>query len=180
MRTRIALLTALCALAAGLVVAGCGSSGEQEELESAEGQHVELGGLIYNVAITRFLNPDDTEDAEYLVGQEPPEPGQSYLGVFLTVINRGEETLPSADGYVVASSGDTRYFPLSSESPYALEIGAEVPGEDKLPTPDSTAATGPIEGSMLVFLVDDAISESRPLRLEIESGDETHEVELDI
>src|SRR5262245_21908826 len=110
MRTRIALLTALCALAAGLVVAGCGSENAQEELEAAEGQHLEIGGLIYNVAITRFLNPDDTEDSEYLVGQDPPEPGKSYLGVFLTIVNRGEDTLPSADGFVVASSGEARYF----------------------------------------------------------------------
>ncbi len=45
--------------------------GEEEESEVVEGEPIEVAGLEYNVQITRFLNPDDTEDAEYLVGQPP-------------------------------------------------------------------------------------------------------------
>ena len=48
-----------------------------EPAEVVEGEPLELGELDYNVQITRFLNPDDAEDAEYLVGQPPRRPGTS-------------------------------------------------------------------------------------------------------
>ena len=47
------------------------------------------------VQITRFLNPDDAEDAEYLVGQPPPPPGKVYLGVFMVVTNETDDARPS-------------------------------------------------------------------------------------
>ena len=72
------------------------------------------------------------------------------------------------------------YEPLESESPYALEIGATVEADGTIPEPDTTAAAGPIQGAMLLFLVDDDVSEERPLELEIESADDTGVVELDI
>lgn len=179
MPSRLLISAAAClAIAAGLL-AGCGSD-EEDHLAVVEGEQLHLDGLTYNVAITRFLNIQDTEDSEYLVGQDPPEPGTSYLGVFLTILNQGEEELPSADGFTVISSEEVRFDPLVTESPYALPVGDPIPAKGRLPIPNSTAATGPIEGSMLVFLVDDAVSESRPLRLEIEGDTETGEVELDI
>ena len=128
-----------------------------------------MSDLSYNVGLTRFLNPDDNEDAEYLVGLPQAEPGTEYLGVFLTIENETEDQLPSAPAYTV-----------DSESPYALDIAAEVPGEGELPLPDTTAATGPNHGSLLIFLVDDEVSENRPLRLAVEGGESTGEVVLDI
>ena len=59
---------ALSLLAAILVAGALGACGsEEEETQVAEGEPLELGGLSYNVQLTRFLNPDDAEDAEYLV-----------------------------------------------------------------------------------------------------------------
>ena len=43
--------------------------------------------------ITRFLNPDDDEDAEYLVGQPAPAPGTSTSGVFMRIENQTEDEL---------------------------------------------------------------------------------------
>lgn len=179
MRSRIAFIVAAVAvLGATIPLAACG---EEEHTEVVEGQPLELGELSYNVSITRFLNPDDVEDAEYLAGAPEEEPGQSYLGVFLSVSNHSEdEALPSADHYEVVDTTGATYEPLESESVYALEIGAAVPADGQLPVPDSTAAEGVIEGAMLLFLVDDSVSESRPLKLEIESEAGSGEVELDI
>lgn len=179
MRRRIApIIVLLGLLALAVPLAACG---QEEHTEVVEGQPLELGELRYNVAITRFLNPADVEDAEYLEGQPELPTGKSYLGVFLTVRNDNEdEALPSADGYVVTDTSGVDYEPVESESPYALELGASVPADGELPLPDSTAAEGVIEGSMLLYLVDDAVSESRPLMLEIESDLGTGEVELDI
>ncbi len=172
------LISLLAALAIGLTSAGCGS--DEGSTEVAEGEPVEVADLSYNVGLTRFLNPDDNEDAEYLVGQPPPEPGTAYLGVFMTIENETGEDLPSAEDYLVRDTLETEYEPLGSESPYALEIGAVVPAEGGLPLPDTTAQTGPNQGSMLIFHVADTVSQNRPLKLEIASLDAAGEVILDI
>jgi len=173
----LAILLALCALALAATLAACG---EEEELEVAEGEPVEVNGLDYNVALTRFLNPNDNEDAEYLVGQPPPEPGTNYLGVFLTVENESDERLFSASRYEVVDTQDTRFEPLESESPYALELGAPVPPEGELPLDDTTAQAGPIQGALLLFNVTDDVTVNRPLELEIETISATGTVGLDI
>ena len=180
MRPRVALIAAL-ALALAVLAGGLSACGEEEAVsEVVEGEPIELAGLEYNVQITRFLNPDDTEDSEYLAGQPPPPPGKEYLGVFLVVENESEDVLSSATGYTVVDTVDNEYESLESESPYALAVGADVAAEDQLPIPDSTAANGPNQGSLLVFEVDDEVSDNRPLKLEIETVDGVGEVILDI
>lgn len=177
-RRPLAILAAVFAtFALGGGLAACG---EEEESEVVEGEPIEIAELSYNISLTRFLNPDDNEDAEYLVGQPPEDPGLSYLGVFLTIENETDEELPSAEGYVVRDTLENEYLPVESESPFALEIGASVPADGALPLPDTTAQTGPNQGSLLIFLVDDEVSENRPLKLEIESDGELGEVILDI
>jgi hypothetical protein len=177
MRRRLAIAVLVAALAAGIL----GACGEDETLSVKEGEPVELGDLSYNIQITRFLNPDDTEDGEYLVDQPPPDPGTSYLGVFLTIENdNDDEALPSADEYTIVDTLKNEYTPIPSDSPYALDLGAPVPADGDLPVPDSTAASGPIEGALLIFKVDDAVAENRPLELEIPTDSGTGRVELDI
>jgi hypothetical protein len=145
-----------------------------------EGEPVELEGLAYNVQLTRFLNPDDNEDAEYLVGQRATPGGSAYLGVFMTIENETEEDRPAASEFEIVDTQDERFSPIPTESPYALEGGEPVPAEGELPLADTTAASGPIEGAMLLFLVPDAVTENRPLELEIHDAAGTGRVELDI
>jgi len=178
-RPPVAIL--LCLLAAAAFASALGACGEEEpETEVVEGEPIEIGDLSYNVQLTRFLNPDDNEDAEYLVGQPAAEPGTEYLGVFLVIENETDEERPSASAYVVKDTLDTEYEPLESESPYALEIGADVPAEGQLPLPNTTPATGPNQGSLLTFQVDAEVGENRPLKLEIDSSGGLGEVILDI
>lgn len=177
-RPAATLISLLAVLVLALTAAACG--GDDQEAEVAEGEPVEVADLSYNVGLTRFLNPDDNEDAEYLVGQPPPEPGTAYLGVFMTIENETEEDLPSADEYLVRDTLEVEYAPVESKSPFALEIGAVVPAEGGLPLPDTTAQTGPNQGSLLIFHVADTVSANRPLKLEIESPDGLGEVILDI
>jgi hypothetical protein len=182
---RVAML-ALLALVAG-VAAGCGDEEPTGvagpsivPAEAVEGEPLDLDELSYNIQITRFLNPDDAEDAEYLVGQPPEQPGTSYLGVFLVIENETEEARPSASGYTVVDTVGNEFEPAESESPYAIDIGAEVPPEDQLPLANTTAATGPNQGALLTFLVSDEVSDNRPLVLEIETEGGAGEVILDI
>ena len=169
----------LCLLAVA-ATAGVNACGEEESEHVVEGEPLELGELSYNVLITRFLNPEDIEDAAYLLGQPPPEPGTEYLGVFLTIENHSEEQLPSATEYLIHDTLDNQYEPIESESEYALDIGTVIPGESRIPLPDSPAATGPNQAAMLLFNVDDAVSQNRPLKMEIGSEYGSGEAELDL
>jgi len=58
----------------------------------AEGESVHLGELQFNVIFSRYLNPNDTEDSAYLVGQKPAPNDSNYFGVFLLVQNESNES----------------------------------------------------------------------------------------
>ena len=113
-----------------IAVSGCG---EEPTSEVAEGEPIELAGLKYNIQITRFLNPDDAEDKEYLVGQPPLKPGNAYLGVFMVIKNPSDEERPSATDFTVVDTLHNEYEPVESESPYALDIGSPGPGPRQPP-----------------------------------------------
>ena len=178
-RLVLPLLAALALAALLMGVSACGY--ESHETEVVEGEPVELGELSFNVTFSRFLNPNDTEDSAYLVGQEPPPPGSTYFGVFFEVQNESDEpqTLPST--LEITDADHTTYDVLPSESLYALQLGGEVEAEEQVPVLDSTAQLGPIEGSVAIFLLDESASENRPLTLHIPGADgENGEVTLDL
>ena len=49
-------------------VAGCGNKEAIITVAETEGVYVDVGGLTYQVQMSRFLNPGDVEDKEYLDG----------------------------------------------------------------------------------------------------------------
>jgi hypothetical protein len=158
-------LALLALLALALPLAGCG--GEEEELDVIEGEPIEADEVSYNVVLSRFLNPDDEEDSAYVVGQPEPPPGQDYFGVFMQIINESDETVSLPDEMRVIDTVDTVYQPLESDSPFALPLGAPLEPEGQYPIPDSVAADGPTQGSLVLFLIEQASTENRPLELEI-------------
>jgi hypothetical protein len=173
-----ALLAALLALV--IPLAGCGDE-EEGTPEAVEGEPLHVGELIYNVAITRFLNPNIVEDEAYLAGAPEEPPGMSYLGVFILIKNETDEEHKSATDYAIVDGSHRVYRPVDLETEFSLEIGAEVPAEGELPAPDTVASTGPTQGALLLFLVDDDVSEERPLELEVNSVvDGEGLIELDI
>jgi hypothetical protein len=175
-----AVLAAVVAIAAGVVLSGCDTAPENAD-QVTEGQGIKLDDLLFNVQITRELNPFDTEDKAYLVGQKPLGPDQYYLGVFMRVDNEGDAsaTVPT-DMSVVDTVGDT-FRPLPSNSLFALKLGDTIHGGDQLPEGESVAANGPIQGSMVLFRITGAAFEDRPLTLHITtSTGSAGEVELDI
>ena len=198
---RIAIAALLLVALSG-VAAACGS---EEELHVIEGEPLETGDVSYNVQITRFLNPDDPEDQGYLVGQERLEPGKGYLGVFLTIENEGDEAFDVPSEFIVTDTEGTEHEPIPSTSPYALQLPGqepdfgtltesdedletvedlqplEVPADGEIPIPDTTAAEGVIGGALLLFVVEQQVTENRPLELEVPTEDgETGIIELDI
>jgi len=171
MRTRVATIVGLLAvLAFAVPIAGCGDEEEGEVVEAVEGEPLHLGDLIYNVSITRFLNPNITEDEAYLEGAPEEPQGMSYLGVFLQIKNETDEDVTSADHYTVVDGSHRVYEPDELETEFSLDVGATVPADGVIPEPDTVAAAGPTQGALILFLVDDDVSEERPLELEVEDA----------
>lgn len=176
---RIALAAVL---AAGLVAAaGCG--GSSSTLDLKEGEPFTLGDLNYNVLFTRFLNPAQVEDASYVTGQPPPPAGMRYLATFLLVKNKGHDpiTLPTRDELTVTDTTHAEYAPLPSSSLFSFPYGSALGPGDVVPKPDSVAAGGPTQGSMLLYLLPEGVTENRPLVLDVKSqGKTVASIQLDL
>ena len=172
------LMLAALALAAMPALAACGA--DENETEVKEGEPIELGDVSFNITITRYLNPDDSEDAQYLEGQDEPQPGEQYLGVFMTVDNEGDETVQLPSSFEIEDTTDRTYESVESDSPYALPLGGDLAPDDKIPELNTPAADGPTKGAMVLFLLSDQASENRPLELKIPSSQGDGIVELDI
>jgi hypothetical protein len=179
-RTRL-VLPLLAALTLGLLaltVSACGYSSDSKDV--VEGEVVELGELKYQVVFSRFLNPNDTEDSAYLVGQPEPEKGSTYFGVFLEVQNKSEETQKLAETFTIVDADHQKFEAIPSESLYAFPFGGEVESQEPVPAPDSTPQQGPIEGSLVLFELPAEASENRPLTLLIDGPEGPAEVTLDL
>ena len=166
MSRRVLALAAGCAVAAAVAAAGCSST--QTKLAVAEGTPVTLGNLQYNVQISRYLNPSDPEDQAYLQGAPPLPRADYYLGIFLQVHNESSTTKQSLPTrYEVTDTEHTTYLPVPLTNDFSLPLSGDVAAGRALPNPESAAANGPIQGSMLLFLIHRSSSENRPLTLKI-------------
>ena len=183
-------LTVLAVLAAGaLAAAGCGASSETgiQTAATDEGQYLEVGGLKYQVQISRQLNPTDNEDRSYLIGTPSgvqPAPGEVWFAVFMRVENDGNRPERATTDYTITDTQDNTFrpVPLSSQNVFAYRAHTLQPGE-LMPLANSAAATDPIQGSLLLFKLKTDDLQNRPLTLHIAEGGasgRTASVELDL
>jgi hypothetical protein len=179
------LIVAVCALSAALAVAGCGNDKEPGIDEPArEGLAIEMGGVHYNVFITRQLNPQIQPDEAYYAGPPAP-PGQLLYGVFLEACNVSKEPQDTAETFTVTDNQGEKFepTPLPEDNQFAYHPKRLDP-EECIPEAGSVAQLGPTEGSMLLFQFSVEKAENRPMELEIENpsgGDPEHiTFELDL
>jgi hypothetical protein len=177
-RIALSLLAALFVAVLALAVSACGYENESKDV--VEGEVVKLGDLKYQVIFSRFLNPNDNEDAAYLVGQAHPQDGSHYFGVFLEVQNKSEETQTLADSFSIEDADHETYDAIPSESLYAFPVGGKVESQEPIPALDSTPQQGPIEGSLVLFEIPETASQNRPLVLSIPGPDGPAEITLDL
>jgi hypothetical protein len=169
------------------VFAGCGNKTAITTSAETEGVYVDVGGLTYQVQLSRYLNPFDPEDKEYLRGlpsdTNPVLPGdETWFGVWMRVKNYSDGALKPTDTFTIVDTEDNQFTPVHQDpanpfvySPVLLQHS------QVLPMPDTAAASGVIQGSLILFRLKTDSLQNRPLRLEIEqAGATTGEIDLDL
>jgi hypothetical protein len=175
------VLPLLAALVLGLLAIGVSACGSGDPREVEEGEVVKVNHLKYTVIFSRYLNEHDNEDAAYLVGQEPPQSENNYFGVFLLVQNTTHETLGLVNELTITDSIGNKYQALQSESEFAFPFGSSVTEQEQVPGLDTTAQSGPIQGSVAIFELPEEVSANRPLLLHIPGpGKEEGIVKIDL
>ena len=176
------LLAVFGALLVAVALAACGGSSEVKETSgtyAGEGgvgaPYLSVGPLVYQVQISRALNPYDVEDEAYLEGLTPSQrelhPGEEFFAVFMQVYNEGNEEHHAASEITISDIEGNTYHPIEPDHTnlYAYRPGAAVPAKNQLPIPSSTAASGPINGLMLLYKIKLESLEYRPLKVKIVS-----------
>lgn len=183
------LARSLCALALVAAVAGCGHPSEEAGIEepAREGLAIPIGGVEYNVFITRQLNPEIVPDNAFYQGPEPDK-DETLYGVFIQACNLGKEPVSTAESFTVTDNQDNEFEPveLPKENQFSYQPRRLAPGQC-IPESGSVAQLGPTAASMLLFELPLDTTENRPLELEITSPldsaveeQETRSIELDL
>jgi hypothetical protein len=164
-----------------VVLAACGDEEPGVDEPAREGLALPLGGVEYNVFITRQLNPSIPPDNAYYRGPTPPR-GETLYGIFIQVCNHSDEVHDTATTFKVTDNQGNEFEPeeLPEDNPFAYAPRRLEP-QECIPQVGSVAALGPSAGSMLLFQLPLENAENRPLELEIEGeGSEALVYELDI
>lgn len=176
------LIALLGAVSLALALAACGGSSEVKETSGTYAgsggvgaPYLSVGPLVYQVQISRALNPYDTEDSAYLQGlsasQRELHPGEEFFAVFMQVLNEGNKAHAVASEITISDIVGNVYHPIEPDQSnlFAYRPDATVPAKSQLPTPSSVAASAPINGLMLLYKIKLESLENRPLKIKIVS-----------
>jgi hypothetical protein len=181
-------------LLATVTLGACGDSHTKVSTGTYAGEsgqnapYLDIGPLVYEVQLSRELNPTDEEDAQYLQGlsaeQRKLEPGEEWFGVFMQVYNNTSQPLTAATDVTITDTQENSYIPIfpASSNPYIYKAGTVAPKEH-LPIADSIAFEGPTQGALLLFKIKTVSLDNRPLKIKIVDPDdsaETATAELDV
>jgi hypothetical protein len=181
-------------LLAVLALGACGDSHTKVSTGTYAGEsgqnapYLDVGPLIYEVQLSRELNPTNTEDAAYLQGLGAAErklaPGQEWFAVFVQVYNNTSSPLQSASELTISDTQGNTYTPIAPSPINQLAYRpAQVPARGQLPVADSTANSGPTQGALLLYKIRTVSLDNRPLELRIvdpSNPAETASAELDV
>jgi hypothetical protein len=179
-RLRVFPLAALLVLAA-LTVSACGAS--EKRSSGVEGDFIHVGDAVYQVQLTRPLNPLVQPDKVLLHGQVPASRDEEFLAVFLKISNDGKSAYaPPRDMKVVDTIGN-EYLPLdASQTGFGLDFNQQISPGGEAPEPESPGAEGPDRGAMVLFrLKVQSITDNLPLTLEVPTGGKSPaQIRLDV
>lgn len=177
----------VCAIACLAGITGCSKKEPGVDEPAREGLAIDVGGIDYNVFLTRELNLEITPDQAYYNGK-PAGKGRALYGVFIQVCNHGTKARMPTDDFHVEDNQGTEFKPieLDKENPFAYHPRMLAKG-DCIPADGSVAQQGATAGSMLLFEFPLPTTENRPLELDIRAPydratgqQESKQVELDL
>jgi hypothetical protein len=182
------------ALLAVLALGGCGDShtrittGTYAGESGANAPYLYVGPLIYEVQLSRQLNPANTEDAAFLAGLTPEqrklEPGQEWFAVFMQVYNQTNQPHLASDSFTIEDTQENRYTPVlpAETNQFAYRAGT-IQANNQIPTAGTMAADDSAQGLVLLYKIQIVSLDNRPLELKIaspENSSETATGELDV
>jgi hypothetical protein len=184
----------LAASLAVLALSACGDShtkittGTYAGESGANAPYLNVGPLIYEVQLSRELNPANSEDAAYLQGLTPAErkleTGQEWFAVFMQVYNNSNREYPAASSLTITDTQENTYTPIPpSEGNQFAYRGGMVAPKNQIPLPGTVADDDPAEGLVLLYKIQIVSLDNRPLELKIvdpENPKETALAELDV
>lgn len=150
--------------------------------------YLNVGPLIYEVQLSRELNPYDTEDASYLAGLTPAQrklsPGEEWFGVFLQVYNESSASHPAALSPTISDTQNNVYEPIAigPTNEFAYRAGTLGP-KARIPALGTVAADGPTQGALLLYKIKVVSLDNRPLEIKIvdpTDPSQTASAELDV
>ncbi|HEX4116165.1 MAG TPA: hypothetical protein VHY18_09865 [Solirubrobacteraceae bacterium] len=150
--------------------------------------YLNVGPLIYEVQLSRELNPYDTEDSTYLSGLTPAQrklaPGEEWFAVFLQVYNESSAPHVATTNISISDTQENVYTPiapaLTNEFAYR---GGLIPPKGRIPALDTTAANGPTQGALVLFKIKIVSLDNRPIEIKFVdplNPAETASAELDV
>ena len=183
MRSR--LLAALAAVAVSSGLAACGGEEKPSVRAENEGGYIEVGGLQYQVQLSRPLNPGMRSDAELLSGLDPAQqrlPAErQWFGVFVRVFNEQDRPVQSSQEFTIEDTTGATFepIPVNNLIGYRPEL---LPPGDLIPNEQSVASFGQTQGALLLFQVPLQTLENRPLELLVGSptGGPEGTIDLDV
>jgi hypothetical protein len=150
--------------------------------------YLNVGPLIYEVQLSRELNPYDTEDATYLAGLTPAQrklnPGEEWFAVFLQVYNETSVAHRSAPNPTISDTQGNVYQPTvpAATNEFAYRPGL-LAAKDRIPAFDTTAANGPTQGALLLYKIKVVSLDNRPIEIKLvdpTNPSKTASAELDV
>jgi hypothetical protein len=165
-------------LGAALALSACGNSETKVTTGTYAGEsgqnapYLNVGPLIYEVQLSRELNPANIEDAAYLQGLTPLQrtllPGQEWFAVFIQVYNHTSVAHLAASSIAISDTQSNVYTPIvpGQTNQFAYR-GGFIPAESQIPVASSIAANGGTQGALLLYKIRVVSLDNRPLTIHI-------------
>lgn len=166
------------ALAAVFALGACGASETRVTTGTYAGEsgknapYLNVGPLVYEVQLSRELNPDNVEDTSYLQGLTPEQralkPGEEWFGVFVQVYNHTSTPHLAAPSMTISDTQNNVYTPvIPAETNEFAYRGGLVPAKSRVPEYGTIAANGSTQGTMLLYKIQVVSLDNRPLTIHI-------------
>jgi hypothetical protein len=169
---------AVLAVLAVLGVSACGDSHTKVTTGTYAGEagkaapYLNVGQLLYQVQVSRQLNPANSEDASYLQGlsasERKLEPGQEWFAMFILVLNNTNQAHIDANSFTITDTQNNTYIPLAlgEANQYAYRPGT-VPAKGQVPKLGTVPADFGPQGALLLFKIQVVSLDNRPMEVKI-------------